>query len=515
MNLKIVTDSDTERERRAFPSGSSENMEHKPGKDVRSRMESSEEAKRSIFKEVAPYSANFLDPFSITQTLTKFEKIKVVLLSVTLFPIRVILMSLLLVCDWIIGSVILYGMPKDQALGTEPLVGWRRNWGKRIIEEMSRAVFFVGGWYWVPHKGRRATPEEAPILLAMPHSSFFDTAVVTSLRCPGLVMKDSAEKVPIYGGLLRFTQPLYVKSDDPDSRRKIAEEIRRRVWSGKNYQQLLLFPEGGCGNRKALLQFKLGGFSPGVPVQPVFIRYKNKLDTITWAWNGPGAFKQVWLTLSQFRIYCELEFLPIYKPSELERKNPRVFATNVQNYVAHCTGISTSRFNLEDGRFLQVARENHLPPTAPFIKFLRLRHKLGNDSLSPSEELDRLESNNNQLEKFLGNVESFAKHLGQERCSEALKEFFSIIDQQNYGYVDVRAYDAALCLLRTELSTKERLNLAFQALGSRVENLPIILLLWKGIPYNLSNQKSLRGFAAEELEKGNFELPFGRNHKQE
>jgi hypothetical protein len=53
--------------------------------------------------------------------------------------------------------------------------------------------------------------------------------------------------------------------------------------------QVLIFPEGTCTNRSCLITFKPGAFYPGVPIQPVCIRYPNKLDTVTWTWEGPGA----------------------------------------------------------------------------------------------------------------------------------------------------------------------------------------------------------------------------------
>jgi hypothetical protein len=53
--------------------------------------------------------------------------------------------------------------------------------------------------------------------------------------------------------------------------------------------QILIFPEGTCTNRSCLITFKPGAFYPAVPVQPVLLRYPNKLDTVTWTWDGPGA----------------------------------------------------------------------------------------------------------------------------------------------------------------------------------------------------------------------------------
>lgn len=53
--------------------------------------------------------------------------------------------------------------------------------------------------------------------------------------------------------------------------------------------QIMVFPEGTCTNRSCLITFKPGAFYPGVPVQPVLIRYNNRTDSFTWTWDGPGA----------------------------------------------------------------------------------------------------------------------------------------------------------------------------------------------------------------------------------
>lgn len=337
---------------------------------------------------------------------------------------------------------------------------------------------------WVPQKGTRASRNEAPILLVMPHSSFLDTALVTILHCPGLVVRDFTAKAPFFGDLIRYTQPLFVNSENPDSRRQISEAIRQRVRSEKNFEQLMLFPEGGCGNRKALLQFKLGAFSPGVSVQPVFVRYRNNLDTITWTWEGPGIWNRLWLSLAQFRIHCELEFLPVYKPSELEKKNPRLFANNVQHYVSSWTGCPLTHFSVEDACCLHVARKLHLPLTAPIIKFLRTRKAIGRQDIDPMEELNYLYERNRNLQHFEGSIAKLVEYLGTHRSSEALKDFFRIINQSDKDEIDVRIYAACLCLIRKDLSTSSKLKAAFQAFGSenRAEQLPTFLLIWKGIP---------------------------------
>ncbi|KAG8183623.1 hypothetical protein JTE90_025173 [Oedothorax gibbosus] len=458
-----------------------------------------------IFEKMSPYSADALDPFVLQQKLTTMDILKSVVLSVTLLPIRLLLMFTTLIIAWLVGVVTLAGAPREQIDGREPLSGWRRNWVKPFEAKLARLLFFFGGWYWIPQVGRtRAEPGEAPILLVAPHSSFFDTVVVIALGCPGMVAKDSTGTMPFFGSLVRFMQPLYVKSEDPDSRHRIAEEIRDRATSGKNWEQILIFPEGGCGNRRALLQFKMGAFSPGVPVQPVFIRYKNKLDSITWTWDGPGAWKQLWLTLTQFCIKCELEFLPVYKPSKLEKENPRLFADNVQDFISSWTSTPVTRLSLEDARFVRVARQRDLPATASLAKQLRLRKTIGRHSMDPVTELHLLRELNNSSDPKRGDAAAMAKYLGLERCPEALKDFFRVLDQRGSGNLDLRVYDAGLHLMRTDLKPREKLKLAFQALGpkSEAEHLEAILLLWKGVPSSLSNIRAIENIDQIETEDG-------------
>ncbi len=77
--------------------------------------------------------------------------------------------------------------------------------------------------------------------------------------------------------LTRFTQPVFVSREDPNSRQNTIKEIQCRAQSGGKWPQIIIFPEGTCTNRTCLISFKPGGFYPGVPIQPVLIRYPNKL----------------------------------------------------------------------------------------------------------------------------------------------------------------------------------------------------------------------------------------------
>lgn len=138
----------------------------------------------------------------------------------------------------------------------------------------------------------------------------------------------------IFAELINFTQPIYVWREDPNSRQNTIKTVVERANSNEKWPQIIIFPEGTCTNRSCLLSFKPGAFYPGVPVQPVCIRYPNSFDTVTWTWEGPAALKLVWLTMCQAYTRCELEFLPVYLPNDEEKNDPKLYATNVRNVMA-------------------------------------------------------------------------------------------------------------------------------------------------------------------------------------
>ena len=172
-------------------------------------------------------------------------------------------------------------------------------------------MFAVCGFWRVEVRGRQAAPQAAPILCVAPHSTFFDALAVAVMGAPSVVAKAETKHVPFFGSLIAYTQPLLVHRTDPDSRRKTLDTMKERSAEGGGWQQVLIFPEGTCTNRTALITFRLGAFIPGVPVQPVILRclflvvivplcrYENAVDTVTWTWEGIPAWQVILLSLSQ------------------------------------------------------------------------------------------------------------------------------------------------------------------------------------------------------------------------
>ena len=97
-----------------------------------------------------------------------------------------------------------------------------------------------------------------------------------------------------------------------------------------------------------MLPFKTGAFLPGVPVQPLLIKYNNKYDTLTWAWKGIGALQLFLLTLSQPYTRVTLKYLPVYYPNQEEKEDSRLYAKNVNHCMAQELGIGVSKYTVKE-----------------------------------------------------------------------------------------------------------------------------------------------------------------------
>merc|ERR1719328_502659 len=294
-----------------------------------------------------------VDPFKHRLTMTSLEWFRTYLFTLLLIPIRVVLILITLLIADLVASVALYNLSEEMTSKKPIAPNWRKI-AQKIAAFLGRtSVRFCG--FSVTVKGTMASAEEAPILVAAPHSGFFDAFVLFWSKTPYLVSREENRKLPVLGKCIELSQSINVKREDPNSRQNTVEEIIRRTNlhnhpnPSERWPQLLIFPEGSTSNRKALMSFKPGAFYPGKPVQPVLVRYPNKIDTVTWTWNQPhGAKSVIWTTLAQPFTRAEIEFLPVYYPSAAEQKDPKLYASNVRDLMASNLMIPTSEMTFEE-----------------------------------------------------------------------------------------------------------------------------------------------------------------------
>ncbi|XP_072530879.1 lysophosphatidylcholine acyltransferase 1 isoform X1 [Salminus brasiliensis] len=399
-------------------------------------------------------SGQFRNPFMHELRFTPLQKVKIAVMTMTLFPVRLLFAAFMMLLAWPFAFIATVGRSKD---AVEPLSWWR--WLVDLaLKAIMRAMWFSGGFHWVRVKGRPALPSEAPILTLAPHSSYFDAIPVT-MTMASIVMKAESRNVPVWGTLIKFIRPVFVSRSDQDSRRKTVEEIKRRAFSAGEWPQIMIFPEGTCTNRSCLIAFKPGAFIPGVPVQPVVLRYPNETDTISWTWQGPGAFKILWLTLCQLHNSIEIEYLPTYTPSEEEKRDPALFASNVRHIMAKALQLPIIDYSFEDCQLAMAKGPLCLPGHTCLLEFSRLVRRLGLN-VSVTDQL--LQEEGSRARKLCGHklgLEGFAEYVNVP-MTETLQDIFALFEE--HGQMDVREYVIALSVVCRPFRYLDTIQLAFR-----------------------------------------------------
>ncbi|XP_042732871.1 lysophosphatidylcholine acyltransferase 2 isoform X2 [Lagopus leucura] len=366
-------------------------------------------------------------------------------------------MVILLLLSWLSASAATFHHAGGASV---PLKGWRRRMIQTTLSCLTRTLFFVMG-FQVKVKGKVASLQEAPIFVAAPHSSFFDAIVSALTGMPSIVSRAENLSTPVFGTILSSLQPVAVSRQDPDSRKNTVAEISSRALSRGQWPQILIFPEGTCTNRSCLITFKQGAFIPGVPVQPVLLRYPNKLDTVTWTWQGYSLKELCIMTLCQLFTRVEVEFLPVYVPTEEERNDPILFANRVRQTMATALKVPVTDHTFEDCRLMISAGQLTLPMEAGLVEFTKISKKLNLKWNHVREQLDTFAAIASASKGGRIGIEEFAEYL-KLPISDVLRELFLLFDRNGDGTIDFREYVIGLSILCNPANTEETIHMAFK-----------------------------------------------------
>lgn len=270
-----------------------------------------------------------IDPFSNHLQLTTLQCIKIFLLSIILVPIRTVLVLLSYIIIFTLANLSILGINKD----TNDDVAFPP-WRQRIRECYNSAIYLS---YWalgfrVTIKGVQAERDEAPILIVAPHSSFLDALLVPLCHASPLARIENKNSWQL-AAMQVMAQTIHVDRRDHNSKEVAFTKIRQRASAKGDWPQLFICPEGTNTNRRALIQFKPGGFVHGRPIQPVAVSYPghDDPDEVTWTWNQKhGGLLSIFLLMANPINHVQLNFLPVYTPSDEEQKDPLLYAKNVQ-----------------------------------------------------------------------------------------------------------------------------------------------------------------------------------------
>jgi len=417
---------------------------------------------------LVPMQLANVNPFyNRTRDLPLGERLKISVMAVTLFPIRIVgaIGSLLLAC--VVAKISILGLSDKQL--EDPLSTWRQ-WLRTPVFWLSRLFLWFLGFLHLRVHGAPAPRHAAPIVVAN-HSSFMDIALVPILHCCA-VSKSENGRIPLIGALSRALQVIFVDRGSHDSRTAVVQALRRRAMDHR-FPRTLIFPEGTATNGSVIATFKNGAFLPGVPVQPVAVRYQFTKCDPSYVRGGPGLGGLVLRLACQMYNRMEITFLPPYAPSEAERADASLFASNVRARLAAELGVPMTRHSFDDVRLMTEARRLHLPPDVGAVEFGGVRAALPvtieqtTALMRRFSEMDAKHSGLLERDQFVAAL----RRLGSKLSEQELARLFVVLDQDESGTLNFTEFLIGFALLdATAAETRRRaLELVFDVFDAKTE----------------------------------------------
>lgn len=386
----------------------------------------------SIMQRIQQQSSN-VNPFvNPTWRVSALERARLTLMAVTLAPLRAAGMAAIVLACAAVCQVITLGHSRR-----EPLGGWRRLAVIWFLRPLVRALLFVMGFFYIPTTGRPASNEEAPVIVSN-HITFLEPVFFISVFAPSPVGEQSNLNAPVIGPILRALGLIGVDRKSPTSRADVVHAIKERA-SSASWPQLLLFPEGTTTAGNSMISFKPGAFLPGAPVQPCLIRFHNERHNPCWVTAGPAMPVLMLRMLCEPVNYLSCEFLPVYRPSEAERKDAVLFARNVRAVMAARLGCPVTEHSFEDIVLQKEAMEAHQAPEVMQVELDKIKSSLHMDLAEVKNQLARFRAMDQNGDGTL-DVDEFERGLGFATPSAAVRNMFSMFDTHDSGRIDFREF---------------------------------------------------------------------------
>ncbi|XP_072982514.1 lysophospholipid acyltransferase LPEAT1-like isoform X2 [Typha latifolia] len=305
------------------------------------------------------------------------EKLLLGIALATLVPIRVAVGVMILILYYLICRICtLFSEPnlEDGQEDYAHMVEWRRRVVVRCGRFLSRVMLFLFGFYWIHDYYRILNTEdgyakqfvdsERPGAIVSNHVSYLDILYHMSSSFPSFVAKRPVARLPLVGLISKCLGCVYVRRESRGSDFKgvsgLVTERIQEAHQNKLCPMMMLFPEGTTTNGDYLLPFKTGAFLAKAPVLPVILRYPYK--RFSPAWDSISGVRHVSLLLCQFVNHIEVIHLPVYYPSDQEKEDPKLYASNVRKFMATEGKMILSDIGLAEKRFYHaVLNGNSLP----------------------------------------------------------------------------------------------------------------------------------------------------------
>jgi 1-acyl-sn-glycerol-3-phosphate acyltransferase len=310
--------------------------------------------------------------------LPKWNKLEMYLVGIFLLPAKLTVAMLSVVACGICNKIALAG-----ADPTKELSSVRRALIKNINIIFPRIILFCAGFLWINRirvkisdydsnyqKPTTTKNTKAPIILAN-HVSWADILTHMSLSGgPSFLAKQEITGWPFVGVSCKAMQGLFVARENKDARDQVMDLIRKRVTEieeGKDFPQMVIFPEGTTTNGTSLISFKKGAFAPLAPLDIKCLKYTGKfspaMDIIGTSISFLVSFCQLYngLTVYEFETFYP-EYLNLKSEDDW-----KVYADTVRNIMSKTLNCKVSELGFRDIQAYQSELKEILKGSKPTV----------------------------------------------------------------------------------------------------------------------------------------------------
>ena len=260
------------------------------------------------------------------------------LVFVFLVPLRILLAIVATFISYVIVKI--FGPPVTKAdihnYVAYPIPKWRRDvciFATRFLARM--LLISLGFWKLEGCDHPDYKHEDAcRATIISNHSSIADPCLLAYLFAPAFVAKYDVWRIPGVGRVGAAQHAFYINrlhGTTVSLAEKIAERQRLVIESEKPIPPVAIYPEGTTTNGHHLLKFRTGAFVAGLPVAPVLIKFDYNYFSPSYETIKTG--KYIMGMLEQPSNKLRYYRLPVYRPSDAEKKDPSLYADNVHRYM--------------------------------------------------------------------------------------------------------------------------------------------------------------------------------------
>jgi lysophosphatidylcholine acyltransferase/lyso-PAF acetyltransferase len=383
------------------------------------------------------------------------DTFKMALVGVTLFPVRLVVMSSSLLIGVAISTLATLGHDESR-----PLSPWRRAI-MQSLRVVARAMLWSLGYWWisVERQPGSAPKGTARVLAVAPHYSLIDPMVMLYLELPCSVAKREVRSMPLIGRVTAALQTIFVDRKDKNSKRRTVEAIIERAKPGCAWPSVLVFPEGTCTNGECLITFKPGAFMPGEPVQPVVLRYP--FDGLSVSAASADCYKRLLYAMLQVHNKLSVTYLPLQAPTAAagatEAVDAPAFAASVRATMAAHLAVPVTSHSYEDVWLASKAAKYAVSQSFE-VASLQALFNLSTDGIT--QLLERFHAFDTTGDGQLS-VEEFAEALSLQPGSTHTAQLFSFFDSDGSGSISYAEFVQGVAVNSPSTSVEDKVKLAF------------------------------------------------------